>query len=333
VTPDRDSGGSPAGRTIAAPALRLASPADLPACGRIWRDALNDYMARLNVPLIPDDLASVGRFHAHLLATDPERFWIAVRPGDGTGGAEETVGFVSAVERGDLWFLSMLFVLPDEQGRGSGTRLLQRVLPVDAGSRVLATATDSAQPVSNALYSSQGIVPRMPLLSMVGRPSRADALEPLPAGTRAIPFEEIAAGPPDGTGHRRLVEAVDELDLELAGFTHPQDHRFLRMEGRRGFLYVGGTGELLGYGYASEAGRVGPVAVRDDALMGAVLGHLLTAVEPRGASALWVPGLADRAVVPLLAAGLRFDGFPVLLCWTRPFADFTRYIPISPGLP
>jgi hypothetical protein len=37
-------------------------------------------------------------------------------------------------------------------------------------------------------------------------------------------------------------------------------------------------------------------------------------------------------MVPLLRAGLRLEGFPVLLCWTRPFADFSRYLPISPGL-
>ena len=39
-----------------------------------------------------------------------------------------------------------------------------------------------------------------------------------------------------------------------------------------------------------------------------------------------------RAVVPALQAGFRLDQFPVLLCWDRPFADLTRYLPISPGL-
>jgi hypothetical protein len=37
-------------------------------------------------------------------------------------------------------------------------------------------------------------------------------------------------------------------------------------------------------------------------------------------------------VSALLRAGLWIDGFPVLLCWSRPFADFSRYVPISPGL-
>jgi hypothetical protein len=47
---------------------------------------------------------------------------------------------------------------------------------------------------------------------------------------------------------------------------------------------------------------------------------------------MWVPGAADRAFVGLLRAGLRLDGLPVLMCWSRPFADFSRYVPISPGL-
>jgi hypothetical protein len=77
---------------------------------------------------------------------------------------------------------------------------------------------------------------------------------------------------------------------------------------------------------------VGPVAVRDEALLPAVLGQLLGTVKARGANALWLPGHAGDAIVALLAAGLRLEGFPVLVCWSRPFADFRRYLPISPGL-
>jgi hypothetical protein len=195
-----------------------------------------------------------------------------------------------------------------------------------------ATATDSAQPISNALYSSYGIVPRIPLLNLIGRPERADAFEPLPSGITPIPFETIAGGPPGGAGHRELADAVDAIDRELLGVAHPVDHRYLRAESRRGWLYRGPDGAPVGYGYATEAGRVGPVAVRDAALMVPVLGHLTSAVEPRGAFALWLPGNADRAVVAALRAGFRLDQFPVLLCWDRPFADFARYLPISPGL-
>ena len=203
--------------------------------------------------------------------------------------------------------------------------------PAESGF-AMATATDSAQPISNALYSTYGIVPRIPLLNLIGRPERDGAFEPLPSGVTPVAFDSIASGPPGGAGHQALADAVDGLDRELLGVAHPIDHRYLRSESRRGWLYRGPDGAALGYGYATEAGRVGPVAVRDAALMVPVLGHLTSAVEARGAFALWLPGNADRAVVAALRAGFRLDQFPVLLCWDRPFADFGRYLPISPGL-
>lgn len=312
--------------------LRQATEEDLPACAPIWREALNDYMGRLSLPVIPDELAPIRRLHAHLQRTDPEQFWVAARQAhaDPAGPSATPIAFGAATRRGDVWFLSMLFVRPEDQGAGVGRAVLERLLPTDDA--ILATGTDSAQPISNALYAGLGMVPRMPLLGLVGRAERPDALPELPAGVRPVPFEEIADGPPGGDGHRRLVEEVDTIDREIAGFAHPEDHRFLRVEGRRAFLYLGPDGTALGYGYASEVGRVGPIAVRDGTLLAPVLGHLLRAVQPRGASAVWVPGHAGPAVVALLGAGLRLEGFPVLLCWNRPFADFARYLPISPGL-
>lgn len=290
--------------------IRPAEAADLPACARIWRDGINDYLRRLNQREIPDDLAAISRLHGHLLATDPATFLVAVRDA-------VVIAFGAAIRRDGVWFLSMLFVQPGEQGAGLGRALLERLLPVD-GDPALATATDSQQPVSNALYASYGMVPRMPLLSLVGRPASREPFGELPAGVEAVPFDASAGD-------------ADAIDREILGFAHPADHEFLRTEGRRGFLFRAGD-RVLGYGYAGESGRVGPIAVRDEELLGPALGHVLTAVEPRGASALWVPGLADRAVVPLLRSGFRLDGFPVLLCWSRPFADFRRYVPISPGL-
>ena len=135
-----------------------------------------------------------------------------------------------------------------------------------------ATATDSVQPISNAMYATLGLVPRMPLLSLVGLPRRPEAFGELPSGVVPLPFDELAAGSPDGVGHRMLVEAIDTLDRELLGAAHPADHRFLRSESRHGWLYRGPDGTPVGYGYAGEAGRVGPIAVRDEALLGPVLG-------------------------------------------------------------
>jgi GNAT superfamily N-acetyltransferase len=287
----------------------------------VWRDSINDYLAPRNVRLIPDEPGPITRLYRHLQSTDPARFVVATRPvSDGSAG-ERIVGFASAVERGRLWFLSMLFVRPGEQGRGLGRALLDRVLPESREDRILATATDSMQPISNALYASYGIVPRMPLLGLVGRPERPRALAPLPDGIAATALAE-----------REQASITERLDAQILGFRHPQDHAYLAAEGRQGFVYRSDGGEIVGYGYASMVGRVGPIAVVDEALLWPVAGHLLTAVEPRGASAIWAPGAAGRLVTGLLRAGMRLEDYPILACWSEPFADFSRYVPISPGL-
>jgi GNAT superfamily N-acetyltransferase len=315
-------------------AYRPVRDDELAACAEIWRDSINDYTRRMNQPDVPPETASLLRLYTHLRSTDPDRFVVATMPaGEGArDGGTRIVAFAAALKRERLWFLSMLFVLPELQGAGLGRALLARVGPRDGEASFRSTATDSAQPISNALYASVGMVPRIPLLNLIGLPERPEAFGALPSGIVPIAFSELAGGP-GSDGHRRLADDVDALDREALGVAHPADHRWLRQEGRTGWLYRGPDGSAVGYGYASEAGRIGPVAVRDEALLGPVLGHLTSAITPRGAFALWLPGTADRAVVPALQAGFRLDQFPVLLCWDRPFGDLSRYLPISPGLP
>jgi hypothetical protein len=304
-------------------AYRRATGDDLVACAGIWRDSINDYTRRLNQPDIPDDLAAILRLYGHLHATDPDGFVVAERTTDGDPPA--VVAFASSVRREDLWFLSMLFVLPDVQAAGLGRGLLAKVMP-PPGSAGLATCTDSVQPISNALYASLGIAPRMPLVRLVGLAER-DGLPPLPAGIRAVPFHAL-----DGAASAHLDDEVTAIDRATAGFEHLADHALVRAEGRTGFLFVDGAGQTVGYGYASEAGRVGPVAVLSPELLAPVLGHLVTTVMPRGAFGIWVPGAAGETMTALLRAGFRIDGFPCLVCWDRPIVDFSRYVPISPGL-
>ncbi len=291
---------------------------ELETCAELWRVSTNDYVARLNQPLLTET-ASVVRLYGHLHVTDPERFVVATQ-------GDRIVAFAAAVLRERLWFLSMCFVLPEVQGRGIGRALLERIAPTDE-TIVRATATDSAQPISNALYASLGIVPRLPLLNLIGTPTRGDAFGELPSGVRPVAFADVAAD-----DHRRLADAVDALDRDTLGVSHPVDHQHLRREERRGWLYHGPDGAPIAYGYAGEAGRVGPVASRDPDLIAPILGHLTGAVTPRGAFAMWLPGTVDRAIIGALQAGFRLEPFPVLLCWDRPIADLTRYLPISPGL-
>ncbi len=314
-------------------------PSELGECALVWYTAVDDYMARLGRPLPSPYLDPLLALLRHLLTTDPQRFLVAVRPAHGATGhsAEQIVGFGIAAQREDVWFLSQLYVLPSEQGKGIGRALMMQILPSvetpasqtaaargdetaeaddsqTARSGVLAMCTDSAQPVSNGLYARLGIVPRVPVLNLVGTPNPS-ALARLPAGVEATPF-----------GRSDPAADIATIDRAILGYAHPADHAFLRTTGRDGFVFRTAGGELLGYGYSSEAGRFGPIALLDETLTATVIGHLMSTIRARGATSAWVPGDNDRAVVALLRAGLRIEGFPALLCWTRPFAGFERYV-------
>jgi hypothetical protein len=253
-------------------------------------------------------------------------------------GSERIVGYGSATVRGRTWFLGQLFVTPAEQGRGIGRSLLERTLdglprpdePTRAAAWSFATATDAAQPISNALYARLGIVPRVPILELTGSLERARELPPLPDGVRASAFSDLGLGIGAGTAGD-LGRAVASIDRQVLGFEHPQDHGFLERERRVGFLYRHAGGPL-GYGYTSAVGRIGPVAALDPSLLAPIVGHLLTAVRPNGASTAWVAGSAGEVVSMLLRAGLRLEGFPALLCFTRPAVDLTRYVPMTLAL-
>ena len=318
---------SPRRRGLSGITFRAATEADLPECSRIHREGIDDYLGRMGFPPMPVENPGLLRLHAHTLATDPMRFQVAVSR---VRGGERLVAFGSAVERGPMWFLSMLFVDPAEQANGLGRALLERLLPAVAerSQRRLATCTDSAQPVSNGLYAAFGIVPRMPFLNLLGRPRPGWSPPPLPDGISARRVEAAADG---RLGADEQAE-IDGLDREVLSFSHPQDHAFDLRERPWLIAYRDAGGRLAGYGYTSEVGRVGPIAVRDPGLLFPVVADLLTSVPPRGASSVWLGGEAGEAIAEGIRAGLRLEGFPILACWSEPYADFTRYVPTSPGL-
>jgi GNAT superfamily N-acetyltransferase len=333
---------------------RPPRPAELGDCALVWYSAVDGYMARLNRPLPSPYLDPLVALLQHLLATDPQRFLVAARPPAARGGRDEIIGFGIAVQREHVWFLSQLYVLPHEQGKGIGRALLTQILPSapaaadeadeageagdatggdatggdaaggdaagDQAPGVLAMCTDSAQPVSNGLYARFGIVPRIPIFNLVGTPNPS-TLSRLPAGIEAVPF-----------GRHDPTATIASIDRAVLGYAHEVDHVFLRASGRTGFVYRSDDGESVGYGYSSEAGRFGPIALLDENLTAPVVGHLMNAIRPRGATTAWVPGSNDRAMVALLRAGLRIEGFPALLCWTRPFGHFEGYLPASLAL-
>jgi GNAT superfamily N-acetyltransferase len=296
--------------------LRPLEPDDIEACIEVFEVAQRALYERTGQPWVPSDPGIMGRLLAHLRETNPERAWLAE--------AGSPVAFGMAVQRDEFRFLSFLFVRPERQAKGLGRELLGRCMGEHEPRTTRATCVDALQPISTGLYAEQGIVPRVPFFTLIGRPERGGL--PRPSGRLAgAPFESAVR---ETGADRQLRGAVDSIDRRTVGFARPEDHHFWRREGRRGFLYrTSGSSEPIGYGYVQPSGRVGPIALLDGSLMVAVLGDLFRRVRPPGAWQVVVPGDSASALVALLHAGLRFEGSPALYCATRQTIDFERYLP------
>ena len=250
--------------SVAGIAYRTATPDDLVACAGIWRDSINDYTRRLNQPDIPDDLAAILRLYDHLHATDPDGFVVAEQAVDGATAGRRGVRRARTGAR-TLWFLSMLFVLPERPGaRAWAGRCSPKVMPPPGRGGVLATShgqrpADLERAVRVARDRARGCRSS----GSSGCRSGTATCRTLPRGVErgAVPTISTPRRPPTST------TSWPRSTGRRAGFEHLVDHGFVRAEGRAGVLFVDGGGRAVGYGYASEAGRVGPIAVRDAELL------------------------------------------------------------------
>ena len=211
---------------VSAPAeirYRPATEADLPACEATWRDAPE----RLSRPAravrgparqpVAPRCSTPTRSPRTRSASGSRRAAARRRRRRRTGAAATARSAWSRSPRrsgaGASGSCRCSSSGPASRGPGSGGRSSARVLPPDGDGAVLATVADTAQPISNGLYASFGIVPRMPMFNLVGRPSRPEALAQLPAGVHAVRFDATAPAERD-----RL------LDAEL-GAAGPRDPR------------------------------------------------------------------------------------------------------------
>jgi GNAT superfamily N-acetyltransferase len=272
---------------LAAVQIRAATEADLDALYDVFRASIGELFRRHGLePPAPPREAFVAQ-QSHLLRHDPERSVVA-------DDAGRVAAFAAALVRGDSWFLASLFVLPEHQGRGLGTRLLDAVWGESHPRRL--TLTDSIQLVSNGLYARRGLVPATPMLHLAGR-VRAVAAPGLELEPEAVDDGALAA-----------------LDRAAYGFDRAPDHAHWSRHARATVWTRGG--EPVAYSYVSPHGRIGPLAGRDGPLAAAALGAELARLRDAHAEVV-APGSSTELVEAALAAGLRFTRPPGLLLLSR----------------
>ena len=103
------------------PHIRKVRPDEIEGVWRVHVASSHDGMARRGQAVARPDDAPVASDARAGLASDPDGYFCAVEDG-------RIRGMVSALVRGRLWYLSMFFVLPDDQSRGLGRALIERAL-------------------------------------------------------------------------------------------------------------------------------------------------------------------------------------------------------------
>ncbi|MGE5407342.1 MAG: GNAT family N-acetyltransferase, partial [Syntrophothermus sp.] len=283
---------------------RPLAAADADDAFAVFRDSLNDYLARAGQELVPD-VNDLNAVFLHFLRHDAPRCWAAV-------AGDRLVAWTAAIQRGPWWFLSMLFVLPEAQRRGVGGELLRRAMDAGEGVAVRATVTDTLQPLSNDLYARRGMLPREALLTMSGPPRVLRGLAGPPqgdAGLGGLEPEALTAGSvPD-------LVAVDAL---VTGLDRTVDHAFYLREGeRRGWLFRRAA-RPVAYVMYRPSGYIGPLACLETGDVAPVLRHALAQLAGLGFEQvkLGVPASCEQAQRVLWDAGLGFGETPGLLLAT-----------------
>ncbi len=228
------------------------------------------------------------------------------------------LAYAGAITRGNISFLTDVFVRPDQQSGQLGKTLLHSVLPQDG---LIHYTVSSSDPRALALYIRAGMRPYWPHFAL--RLEKPAQEMPLPANMEII--EADAADP-----------ALVRWDAQISGRMRPMDLLYWVREEGAVPLWFRRQGQTVGYGYVRlgagtlwhpHACMLGPIGVNSpedaaDCVLAAV--HWAS----RKAEVLYmdVPG-PHPCLMPLLESGFRIifvDTFASTA--STPFFDERCYI-------
>lgn len=243
---------------------------DLSSLQRVFSRAMGPVMEARGYPFEPPTVDRYALGPRHLLTTDPGRLWVAEADG-------QVKAFTAAWVRDDTWFFGSLFIDPQVQGRGVGKQLF--ALAVEGAPDRRLTITDSVQPISNALYGRNGLLPIAPLMRFVA------------ASETRTPELELGEAP---------IGELTAIDRAAYGFGRAVDHEHWSRLGARHVWFRGG--EAVAWAYRWRGGNVGPLAAIDEATAAAAFRSELASGGPVSIEA---PTTSRSIYSAALAAGLR----------------------------
>jgi GNAT superfamily N-acetyltransferase len=305
--------------------FRLATIEDLPQIHEVFLAALNDLNARTGRPAVHTPASDRAAIRAHVLATDPGGYWVAVRRSDG-----RVLGWASSVRRGWLWFLSGFWVHPAAQGHRLGRQLLalsgQTAQPPAAGGITCVYASRDHRALS--LYSRAGMFAEWPLFTWNGPPGGLPAPGTATAHLLAAGLR-VTVVPPGQAFTPEQAAAVTALDAGIRGEGADRliDHAFFRrVGGFTTYLFSDATAAPVGGATLSDWGSIAPLLAATPAVQEPILAYLLAEAAARRLSAvgLDVPGVNRVLTAALLARGFQMVHYNFFLT-SQPFGHFDRY--------
>ncbi len=271
----------------------------------------NELLDNPQLPLLGD----VPHYLSHVLHTGT--LYVAEENG-------RILGFAGAITRGNISFLTDLFVLPSSQSGKLGKTLLQTVLPQD---NLIHCTLSSSDPRALALYIRAGMRPWWPHFALqLEKPTRAWSL--------ARDMEIIEADVSD--------PALLDWDARVSGRPRPEDLQFWVREERAVPIWFLRRGKIVGYGYVRfgaeahtnpHSSTLGPMGADtpEDAtacVLAAVHWAMQRAVEVH----IDVPG-PHPCLATLLELGFHIISFDTFVSSAvTPFFDARCYIASGGGL-
>jgi len=230
----------------------------------------------------------------------------------------QVLAFAGAITRGNITFLTDLFVRPAQQSGQLGKTLLHAVLPQDD---LVHCTMSSSDPRALALYIRAGMRPRWPHFALqLEQPAHNMPL------TSDIEIIEADPGFP----------ALVRWDAQISGRLRPVDHLYWVREQSAVPLWFRRQGQIIGYGYIRlgagtlrypQACTLGPIGVSTpQAATECVLAAVNWASQRAEVLRIDVPG-PHPCLATLLETGFRIAYVDTFVSTTdAPFFDARRYI-------
>jgi len=228
------------------------------------------------------------------------------------------IGFAGAITRGNISFLTDLFVLPSSQSGRLGKTLLQTVLPQD---NLIHCTLSSSDPRALALYIRARMRPWWPHFALqLDKPSHERLL------ARDMEIIEAHASDP----------ALLDWDARASGRPRPDDLEFWVREERAVPAWFRRRGQIVGYGYVrfgadsnskSQPCRLGPLgAGTPEDATACVLAAVDWVMQRAEKVHVDVPG-PHPCLAPLLEHGFHIISFDTFVSSAvTPFFDARCYI-------